>query len=149
MRATHTAQIPGEPIPCGYKIIDICDTGYTPNWLYSSRFNGIVELQLHNGRTSTGSAILQLCNILDPGLRHFMYIYGAMHSQQPPCSGCFGCSTSVVSEGVARHVRILLCFFRGSGTTSRACLERRRWGEVLAIRWEGSNIARFLTTVYP
>ena len=126
--SVYTAQILEALIPCGYKILELCDAGYALSWLYASRVNGIAELQPHNDLTSTGSAILQLCNILDPSLRQVVYIYGTMHSQQTPCSGRFGCSASVVFEGVARHVRTLLGFLRGSGATRRPCFERCRLG---------------------
>lgn len=64
-RSAHTVRIPSKPIPVGYKVLALCDAGYTIDWLYTSRIYSIAGVEKVAGLTTTGSAILRLCNSLD------------------------------------------------------------------------------------
>ena len=73
-RNKHIVRTPSRPIPCGYKVLALGDAGYKLNWLFASRVDGIAELKLHPDLSPTGSAVLQLSNILDSNLRYIVYI---------------------------------------------------------------------------
>ena len=73
-RSTHTIRLPGKPIPVGYKVLAICDSGYTLNWLFTSRVDSIACLEKDPNLSPTGSAVLQLCRTLDPEKRHVVYM---------------------------------------------------------------------------
>lgn len=45
--SAHTQRVPGKPIPCGYKILVLCQHGYTSNFLFTSRIDSIAELNPH------------------------------------------------------------------------------------------------------
>ena len=42
-RSAHTVRIPSKPISEGYKILALCDAGYTLNWLFTSHTESIAE----------------------------------------------------------------------------------------------------------
>jgi len=76
-RSTHTIRLPGKPIPVGYKVLVICDSGYTLNWLFTSRVDSIACLEKHTNLSPTGSAVLQLCRSHNPEKRHVAYMDNA------------------------------------------------------------------------
>jgi hypothetical protein len=96
-RCVHTVRLPSKPIPWGFKILALCDAGYTLNWLYTSRIDGIAELKPHQGLTPTGAAILQLCNIFNTNLHHVVYMDNAFTTvpllRTLRQQGIGGCST--------------------------------------------------------
>ena len=63
-RSEHTVRIPSKPISEGYKILALCDAGYTLNWLFTSCIESVSELRKDDNLTTTGSACAQLCNAL-------------------------------------------------------------------------------------
>jgi len=40
-RSGHTVRIPSKPISVGFKVLALCDVGYTFSWLYTSRLTSI------------------------------------------------------------------------------------------------------------
>ena len=46
-RSAHTLYIKGKPIPQGFKILALCDRGYTFDFLYASR-GGIQQIMESN-----------------------------------------------------------------------------------------------------
>jgi len=76
-RSTHTIRMPSKPIPVGYKILAICDTGYTLDWLYISQVDSVASLIKQPNLSPTSSAILQLCSILDRHRRYVVYMDNA------------------------------------------------------------------------
>jgi hypothetical protein len=46
-RTVHTVRIPSKPISDGYKILAVCNAGYTLDWLYTSRVEGVAGLKKH------------------------------------------------------------------------------------------------------
>ena len=76
-RSTHTIRMPGKPIPVGYKILAICDSGYTLNWLYTSRVDSIASHEKQSNLSPTSSAVLQLCSILNTEKRYVVYMDNA------------------------------------------------------------------------
>jgi len=46
-RSVHTTLIRGKPIPQGYKVLALCDHGYTYSFLFTSRADSFAELNSH------------------------------------------------------------------------------------------------------
>ena len=40
-RSCHTIRMLGKPIHVGYKVLAICDAGYSIDWMYTSRIYSI------------------------------------------------------------------------------------------------------------
>ena len=76
-RRTHTVRVPSNPIPCGYKVPEICNNGYTLDWMHASRVDPFAGLKKHPDLSPTDSAILQLCRVLDTRLRYIVNINNA------------------------------------------------------------------------
>jgi hypothetical protein len=65
-RSPHTTLIKGKPIPKGYKIIALCERGYTWDFLYTSRVDSFSGLEAHANTfgfnlSVTSRAVLQMC----------------------------------------------------------------------------------------
>ena len=76
-RSTHTVHVPSKPVPCGYKDLEICNNGHTLDWMYSPRADPFAGLEKHPDLSPTGSAVLQLCRVLDARLRYIVNIDNA------------------------------------------------------------------------
>lgn len=63
-RSLHTYRIPSKPITEGYKVLALCDVGYTYNWIFASRSESFAELVLLEHLTPTASAVFQLTTAL-------------------------------------------------------------------------------------
>ena len=59
-RSIHTIRIRGKPTPEGYKILALCDHGYTYTFLPASRVHQSEEVARVDGITYTGSVVLHL-----------------------------------------------------------------------------------------
>ena len=44
-RSAHTVRIKNKPTPEGYKILSLCDTGYTYTFIFTSRIQNYLELE--------------------------------------------------------------------------------------------------------
>jgi hypothetical protein len=64
-RSGHTIRIPSKPISVGFKVLALCDAGYTFSWLYILRLTSIADVVKETDLSMTGSAMLLLCESLD------------------------------------------------------------------------------------
>lgn len=70
-RSAHTVRIKDKPTPEGYKILALCQAGYTYSFLYTSRINSIIGVQKLDQLTPTASAVVQLAKTLPYQTRSF------------------------------------------------------------------------------
>ncbi|CAG8826395.1 36521_t:CDS:1, partial [Racocetra persica] len=54
-RSAHTVRMKNKPTPEGYKIISLCDRGYTWVFLFTSRVKKNISLESIPGLSNTGS----------------------------------------------------------------------------------------------
>ena len=158
-RSTHTIRLPGKPIPVGYKVLAICDSGYILNWLFTSRVDSIACLEKHPNLAPTGSAVLQLCRTLNPAKRHIVYMDNAFSTVPLFCElqkisiGAVG-TTRINSAELPDMLKdktmtawnsLTGCVATTSKASGREFLSGK---DVLCLRWEDNNIVRLLTTVH-
>jgi hypothetical protein len=157
-RSVHTTVIKGKPIPEGYKILALCEKGYTYAFMYTSRVDSFADLTvpeqpLPDGPKlcKTSRAVLQLCKAL-PYQTHRFVLY---------CDNYF---SNIPLFSVLRRIGIAACGTarpNSSGYPRELKVDKRRanlqWGtlagvivdDVLAFVWQDKNLVRFLTTAYP
>jgi len=150
-RSIHTIRLPGKPIPVGYKVLAICDSSYTLNWLFTSRVDSIACLEKYPNLSPTGSAVLQLCHTLNPEKRHVVYIDNAFSTVrlfrelQKMYVGAVG-TTRINSAELPDLLKdktmtvwnsLTGCIATTSKARSRECQSE---GDVLCLRWEDNNI---------
>ena len=68
-RSAHTILLRGKPIPQGYKILALCDHGYTYSYIFTSRTDSFVEVnqhlyQGHRALSPTSRAVYQLVRVV-------------------------------------------------------------------------------------
>jgi hypothetical protein len=157
-RSVHTTVIKGKPIPEGYKILALCERGYTYSFMYTSRVDSFSDLntpaQPFNGAPSlckTSRAVLQMCLQL-PYQAHRFILY---------CDNYF---SNIPLFSVLRQYGIAACGTvrpNSAGYPKELKVDKRRanlsWGmlagsivnNVLAFVWQDKNLVRFLTTAFP
>jgi len=158
-RSGHTIRMPGKPIPVGYKVLAICDAGYTFDWMYTSCICSIAGLEKVAELTPTGLAILQLCSSLDSTRRYIVYTDNAFTTvpllRQLRSKLIGGCGTTRINSAelpIALKSDVKQAWntidefvVKPPATADTHCSD----STVLCIRWEDNNIVRFLTTVHP
>jgi len=163
-RTVHTVRIPSKPISDGYKILAVCDAGYTLDWLYTSRVEGVAGLKKHEELTPTGSAVLQLCESVCGGFGTTVFMDNAF-STVPLFrilrrKGIGACGTAqqnaagwpeeLRSErpeeewGDTQAIAICPPAIDKNGNTIVS-----DGADVLCMRWIDNNIVQFMTTVHP
>jgi len=68
-RSAHTIKMPNKPIGLGYKVLAVCDAGYTYNWELTSLVEGFataIQQKKPYPLSLTSSAVLQMCNRFTP-----------------------------------------------------------------------------------
>jgi len=73
-RSQHCIKAPHKPIKQGYKILALCDHGYTSSWIYSSRTQGFANLTRLPNLSTTSSTVVHLCQPL-PSKIHQLHLY--------------------------------------------------------------------------
>lgn len=73
-RSAHTIRMKNKPIPEGYKILALCDDGYTYSFLYTSRICPTVGPERVRGLNETSCSVLHLARKL-PYARHSFNIF--------------------------------------------------------------------------
>jgi hypothetical protein len=157
-KSVHTTVIKGKPIPEGYKIMALCEKGYTYAFMYTSRVDSFSDLRapvqpIANGPSisNTSRSVLQMCLQL-PYQHHRFVLY---------CDNYF---SNIPLFSILRYYGIAAC---GTARPTSAAyppqlkVDKRRanldWGtlggvvvdNVLAFVWQDKNLVRFLTTAYP
>jgi len=162
-RSTHTIRMPGKPIPVGYKILAICDNGYTLNWLYTSRVDSVASLIKQPNLSPTTSAVFQLCSILDTHRRYVVYMDNAFSTiplfreLRKLSIGAVG-TTRINSPELPDVLKdkTMTCWNTLTGCVAKARDTQAIAAsgnlnpspDVLCLRWEDNNIVRFLTTIH-
>jgi len=63
-RSAHTVRIKNKPTPEGYKILSLCDSGYTFTFIFTSRIQNQPEVQLIPDLSKVGSEVYHLVSQL-------------------------------------------------------------------------------------
>ena len=61
----HTVRILSKPLLVGYKVIALCSSGYTIDWMHTSLTESFAGLERKPELSRTSLAVLQLCRTLD------------------------------------------------------------------------------------
>ena len=154
-RSAHTILLRGKPTPQGYKILALCDHGYTYSFIFTSRTDSFVEVnhhlyQGHRALSPTSRAVYQLVRDL-PFDRFSFTIY---------------------MDNYFTNIRLLEALFEigvgGCGTARPTSAEYPRefkfaqrkpvfplntlsgviQGHVLVCLWQDNNLVRFMSTVH-
>jgi len=158
-RSTHTIWLPGKPIPVGYKVLAICDSGYTLNWLFTSRVDSISCLEKHPNLSPTGSVVLQLCRTLNPAKRHIVYmdnpfstvlLFRKLRKMSIGAVGTTRINSAELPDMSKDKTMTAWNSLTGCVATTPKASGREflSGGDVLCQRWEDNNIVRWLTTVH-
>ena len=59
-RSAHTVRIKNKPTPEGYKILSLCDAGYTYTFIFTSRIQNQPEVQIIPELSKIGSEVYHL-----------------------------------------------------------------------------------------
>ena len=76
-RSAHTIKMPNKPISLGYKVLALCDAGYTFDWELTSRITSFAsskQIKKPYPLSPTSSAVLQMLTTL-PYRTHFFTAY--------------------------------------------------------------------------
>ena len=155
-RSAHTIQIRGKPIPKGYKVLALCDHGYTYSFLFTSNTESFAELNsdLYTGPlrlSPTSKAIYQLASCLPSD--HFSFtIYMDNYFTNIPLLtalrekkiGACGTARSTSAEYPAafkfrKNQKPTFPLNTISGLVCR---------EVLVCIWQDNNLVQFMSTVH-
>jgi len=155
-RSLHTTMIRGKPIPQGYKMLAICEHGYTFSFMFtwqSESFSDILDIyQGTQSLSPTSKAVFQLATTL-PAQRFRFTLY---------CDNYF---SNIPLFTTLREYNISTC---GTVRTNSACypsqfkLDKKGppmpWNtisgivsenrSVLALIWQDKTLVRFLTTAH-
>lgn len=151
-RSFHTVHIPSKPIPVGYKVIALCSSGYTVDWMLTSRTESFAELEKIPELSPTSSAVLQLCRSLDTKQYSYVVYTDNGFSTIPLFRalrerGIGACGTTQANR--AEYPLAL----ENTSLTEWNSIDGYTMGptpnEVLCFRWMDNNIVRMLTTVHP
>ncbi|PKB95300.1 hypothetical protein RhiirA5_241909, partial [Rhizophagus irregularis] len=63
-RSTHTVRIKNKPTPEGYKILSLCDAGYTYSFIFTSRIQNQPEVQQVPDLSKVGNEVYHLVSQL-------------------------------------------------------------------------------------
>jgi hypothetical protein len=63
-RSAHTVRIKNKPTPEGYKILSLCDAGYTYTFIFTSRIQNHPEIQQVSDLTKVGNEVYYLVSQL-------------------------------------------------------------------------------------
>jgi len=154
-RSVHTTLIRGKPIPQGYKVLALCDHGYTYSFLFTSRAESFAELNssLYSGPlklSPTSCAVYQLACTL-PFNQFFFTIYmdnyftnilllKALRDQ-----GIGACGTSRPSS--AEYPKEFK-FGKKKPTFPLNTISGVIQREVLVCLWQDNNLVQFMSTVH-
>lgn len=153
-RSNHTTMIKGKPIPQGYKMLALCEHGYTFSFMFTSNSESISDmLSLYHGverLSTTSQAVFQLATTLPAQLFRFTLYCDNYFSNIPLFTALLeyqisACGT--VRTNSARYPPIFKLDKRNSGlpwNTVSGIVS----GQVLAVVWQDKTLVRFLTTAH-
>src|SRR6266498_1497831 len=73
-RSAHTVRIKNKPTPEGYKILSLCDAGYTYTFIFTSRIQSQPEVQLIPSLNRVGNEVCHLVFQLPKGKSFNIFI---------------------------------------------------------------------------
>ena len=73
-RSTHTVRIKNKPTPEGYKILSLCDAGYTYTFIFTSRIKNYPELEQIPNLNKAGNEVYHLVSQLPPNKSFNIYM---------------------------------------------------------------------------
>jgi len=155
-RSLHTTMIRGKPIPQGYKMLAICEHGYTFSFMFTSQSESFSDiLDIYQGTQSlspTSKAVFQLATTL-PAQRFRFTLYCDNYFSNIPLFTALreynisACGT--VRTNSARYPSQFKLDKKGPplpwNTISGIVSENR---SVLALIWQDKTLVRFLTTAH-
>lgn len=155
-RSSHTIMMRAKPIPQGYKMLALCQRGYTYAFMFTSRIASFTNLNnlLYKGSqklSPTSRAVFQLMMSL-PFRTHRFVLYCDNYFSNIPLFAALreyhiaACGTVRPNSAIYPLIfkpdkrKVCLPFNIISGIV---CLEA-----VLAVRWQDKNLVRFFTTFH-
>ena len=156
-RSVHTVMIRAKPIPQGFKMLALCERGYTYAFMFTSRVDNISDLNdsLYQGQSKqilspTSHAVFQLMSAL-PYTTHRFILYCDNYFSNIPLFKAVH-EYSIAACGTARpnsskYPRTLK-FNKHTSHLPRNTLSGIVLKDVLAIVWLDKNVVRFLTTYH-
>lgn len=149
-RSAHTIRMKGKPTPEGYKILTLCEAGYTYAFLYTSRIKSIIGIEKIPGLSLTSSAVVHLAKTLPYSTRTFNIYMDNYFSNVRLFK--FLCGLNI---GACGTVRINSADFPEPLKVSKS--EKLDWNklsgvvvnnQVLAIVWMDNAPVTMLTTIH-
>ena len=154
-RSAHTIMLRGKPTPQGYKILALCDHGYTYSFIFTSRTNSFAELNsyLYSGQVKlspTSQAVYQLAYTL-PSQQFSFTIYmdnyfsniRLFHALRERHIGACGTSRPTSAEYPKAFK-----FGKKKSVFPLNTLSGVVCGDVLVCLWQDNNLVRFMSTVH-
>lgn len=149
-RSSHTVRVKGKPTPEGYKIIALCQAGYTYSFLYTSRINSIVGVEKINGLTMTSSAVVHLAKTLPFSTHHYNIYMDNYFSNIPLFTylrqlqiGACG-TVRINSAGFPKRLKVPKAKKLAWNTLSGIVVNN----QVLAVIWMDNALVSMLSTIH-
>ena len=150
----HTLKMPNKPIKHGYKILALCDHGYTYNWMYTSRTQGFANIDRVPNLTPTSSAVIQLCRPL-PSMQYQFHLYMDNYFTNIPLFHHLYSSLHIAACGTLRINYIptsLKQHFDESQTRhlpwNHLAVITTSDPHIQILRWKDNNMVKLLTSVH-
>jgi len=156
-RSVHTVMMRAKPIPQGFKMLALCERGYTYAFMFTSRVDRFSDLQrgLYNGPSQqalspTSSAVFQLMMSL-PYTNYRFVLYCDNYFSNIPLFKALreysiaACGTTRPNS--ARYPPVLK-FNKHTSRLPWNTLSGVVSTDVLAVVWQDKNVVRFLTTYH-
>ena len=156
-RSVHTIMMRAKPIPQGFKMLALCERGYTYAFMFTSRVDKFSDLKdsLYQGQSKqilspTSHAVFQLMMSL-PYTTHRFILYCDNYFSNIPLFKALR-EYSIAACGTARpnsskYPRTLK-FNKHTSHLPWNTLSGIVLNDVLAIVWQDKNVVRFLTTYH-
>ena len=154
-RSVHTLLLRGKPIPQGYKILALCDHGYTYSFMFTSRTNSFADLDphLYCGQiklSPTSQAVYQLASALPSHQFSFTvymdnYFTNIRLLQALYEKGIGACGTSRPTS--AEYPKVFK-FGKKKPVFPLNTISGVVCQKVLVCLWQDNNLVRFMSTVH-
>ena len=155
-RSFHTLQVPGKPIPLGYKILALSERGYTYDFLFTSRvesFSGLENPENYDKPirlSPTSRAVLKMCLTLPYEVYSFTLFCDNYFSNIPLFQvlreyGIGACGTARPNSA---EFPAPLKIDKKKSNLPWGFLAGQKVRDVLAILWQDNNLVRLLTTAH-
>ena len=145
-QSAHTVRIKNKPTPEGYKILSLCDAGYTYTFIFTSRIQNYLELEQHSNLNKVGNEVNHLVSQLPLNKSFNIYMdnfFSSINLFQHLYNNNFGaCGT--VRTNSANFPKILKVSKKLDWDTLSGIVINN----VLAVLWMDNGPVTMLTTIH-